>query len=177
MIMADILFYVFVVSGVYVAIMSYWLASEALFPNFVEACRLQYETKPVRSFFQGLVVIIPLFGIGAALVTVMGNPVVQIAGFVIIFLLTLMGLCGSAGLCRQIGRGLNSPSDALQPWRSVLRGGAVLGFTFLLPLIGWFAVLPFTLISGVGSSSRVWLTNRSARPAERAGKRLDGVPR
>jgi hypothetical protein len=45
---------------------------------------------------------------------------------------------------------LPAPDDERQPWRRVLRGGAVLGLTFVLPLIGWFLVLPVSLLMGVG---------------------------
>ena len=33
----------------------------------------------------------------------------------------------------------------------MLRGGVVLVFLFLLPVIGWFIVLPWALVSGVGA--------------------------
>jgi len=42
--------------------------------------------------------------------------------------------------------------DARLPWRRVLRGGTVLSFAFVLPVIGWFGLLPWTLVSGVGAS-------------------------
>ena len=45
-----------------------------------------------------------------------------------------------------------SPTDASQPWRRVLRGGTVLTLTFLLPFVGWFLILPWTLISGFGAA-------------------------
>jgi len=35
-----------------------------------------------------------------------------------------------------------------------LRGGLVLGLTFVLPLIGWLFVLPGTLILGIGAAAR-----------------------
>jgi hypothetical protein len=37
-----------------------------------------------------------------------------------------------------------------------LRGGGVLVFAFLLPVIGWFFVMPLTLASGVGAALRAW---------------------
>jgi len=50
------------------------------------------------------------------------------------------------------------------PWRRVLRGGVVLSFAFLLPVIGWFVLLPWTLVSGVGAS----LGSLRRRPAAAA---------
>ncbi len=59
---------------------------------------------------------------------------------------------GSAGLGDRIGVGLPSAGDATQPWRRLLRGGTVLSLTFLLPIVGWVGVLPWTLVSGVGAA-------------------------
>lgn len=155
MIMADILFWTLIVIGFYIAFISYWLLTEALFPAMVERCRERYATTPVRCTLLGLVVAAPLLTGAVALVSRMGNPILQIGGFGIVVLIMLFGLMGSAGLCRQIGQGLASAQDNAQPWRKVWRGGLVLGLTFILPIIGWFAVLPWTLISGFGVFLRV----------------------
>jgi hypothetical protein len=64
------------------------------------------------------------------------NPAIKFAGATILLLLILAGLVGSAGLAAQIGHGLSNPADEVQPWRRVLRGGAVLWLTFVFPLIG-----------------------------------------
>jgi hypothetical protein len=42
--------------------------------------------------------------------------------------------------------------DAPRPWRSALRGGPVLAPTFLVPFFGWFILLPWVLVSGVGAT-------------------------
>ncbi len=154
MIMADILFWALIVIGFYIAFVSYWLFTEALFPNFVERCRERYATVPVRCTLLGLVVAAPLLTGAVALATHMG-PILQIGGIGLVVLIVLLGLMGSAGLCRQIGQGLPGSNDSAQPWRKVWRGGLVLGITFILPVIGWFAVLPWTLISGFGVFLRV----------------------
>jgi hypothetical protein len=154
MIMADILFWALIVIGFYIAFVSYWLFTEALFPNFVERCRERYATVPVRCTLLGLVVAAPLLTGAVALAAHMG-PILQIGGIGLVVLIVLLGLMGSAGLCRQIGQGLPGSNDSAQPWRKVWRGGLVLGITFILPVIGWFAVLPWTLISGFGVFLRV----------------------
>jgi hypothetical protein len=69
---------------------------------------------------------------------------------------------GSAGLCDRIGAGLPGDADARLPWRRVLRGGIVLSFAFVLPVIGWFVLLPWTLVSGVGAALGSLRRHRSA---------------
>jgi hypothetical protein len=73
---------------------------------------------------------------------------------------------GSAGLCDRIGAGLPGDTDARQPWRRVLRGGIVLSFAFVLPVIGWFVLLPWTLVSGVGASLGSLRRRRATAPRE-----------
>ncbi|MCC6143719.1 MAG: hypothetical protein IT368_07920, partial [Candidatus Hydrogenedentes bacterium] len=72
-------------------------------------------------------------------------------GAAFLFLFALAGLAGSTGLVRLIGLRLPSTHDTTAPWRRVLRGGTVLSLTFLLPGLGWFLVLPATLVSGIGA--------------------------
>jgi hypothetical protein len=63
----------------------------------------------------------------------------------------MLGLVGSAGLILRIGSGLPSPADEQQPWRRVLRGGILFALTFLLPIVGWFVLPIWALVSGFGA--------------------------
>jgi hypothetical protein len=63
--------------------------------------------------------------------------------------------------------------DLDQPWRRVLRGGAVLALLFVVPLLGWFAVFPLTLASGLGA---LFLPPRPLVPPEVAVPRLGKPP-
>ncbi len=162
MIMADVLFWLLIAVGFYLVFVSYWVAAEALFPAFVERCRLRYAQKPYRSTLWGLLAAAPLLAGALFLLTHMGNPLLQISGVGVVALMVIFGLVGSAGLCRQIGRGLAKPDDAAQPWRQVRRGAIVLAMTFVLPVIGWFVVLPWVLISGLGVFLRVRFTRKAA---------------
>lgn len=151
MIMADIFRILFLILGTLIVLVSYWLLSEALFPRMVERARDQYTGHPIKTVIVGLAVAAPLVIVGIGLLKA-ANPALKFFGAVDLLMLVLIGLLGSAGLTRHIGARLASPSDTLQPWRRVLRGGIVLSLTFVLPLIGWFLVLPVTLVSGFGAA-------------------------
>jgi hypothetical protein len=166
--MADILFYFLIITGLYLALISYWLVAEALFPDFVESCRLKYETSPLASTGVGLIVAAIILVLGGGIAAHVGNPLFKMLGLSLIFIIILMGFVGSTGLCRQIGLGLGSPNDEAQPWRRVLRGGVVLGLTFLLPFVGWFAVMPWALVSGLGVFVRAWLMRRAESKVQAA---------
>jgi len=150
MIFADILFWFLMVAGAFLALNAYWLAAVALFRPAVERARLTYATRPVGATLAGLLALVPVTLVFMAFARAVHPGVKLVAGALLMVPLVL-ALVGSAGLADKIGAGLASPADAAQPWRRVLRGGAVLALLFVVPLLGWFAVFPLTLASGLGA--------------------------
>jgi hypothetical protein len=164
MIFADILFWFLMVAGAYLALNAYWLAAVALFRPAVERARLTYATRPVAATLAGLLALVPValvFGVFAKA----AHPGVKLVTGALLMVPLVLALIGSAGLADKIGAGLAAPVDAAQPWRRVLRGGAVLALLFVVPLLGWFAVFPLTLASGLGA---LLLPHRSVAASERA---------
>ncbi len=151
MIMADVLKIFLIVLGMLLVLISYWLAAESLFPRLVARAQDRYRTRPVRITLLGALIGAPLVTVGLSLLQE-GNAPAKAAGFLLASVAVLGGLLGSAGLCRRIGSGLPSPADATRPWRRVLRGAVVLALMSLLPLAGWFLVLPLALSSGLGAA-------------------------
>jgi hypothetical protein len=150
MIVADILMWFLLILGTYVIFISYWLAAQALFPELADGCRQRIKAAPVKQALIGLACAVPVVAAGIGLLNV-PNPLLKFAGATMVLLLILAGLVGSSGLAAQVGYGLANPADEAQPWRRVLRGGMVLGLTFVFPLIGWFLILPLSLVMGVGA--------------------------
>ncbi len=167
MIMADILFWFLVIVGVYVVLIAYWLGAAALFPAAVERCSQAYGRRPVAATFLGLAVGIPALLIAVAVAKALPHPLVGVIATGAMMVPTLFALAGSAGLAARIGAGLPSPLDTAQPWRRVLRGGVVLGLLFVMPVLGWFVLLPWAMISGLGVAlmSRRRVEARSQAPA------------
>jgi len=151
MIMADVLTWFLIIVGTYLVLVSHWLASFALFPNIVEACRRRYG-RPIVPTLVGLVVLIPFSVLGIVASRAVVKPGLGAIFKGLLMTPMLLALLGSSGLALRIGAGLNAPSDEGQTWRRVFRGGVVLAPTFLLPLLGWFVVLPFVLVSGLGAA-------------------------
>ncbi|HRI86976.1 MAG TPA: hypothetical protein PLJ47_03435 [Candidatus Hydrogenedentes bacterium] len=149
MIMADVFKILFIILGILITTVSYWLLFEALFRRAVKGASLAYEAHPYRVTIIGAVVAAPLFVAGLALLNSAAG--LKLVGAILVSGLLLIGLLGSAGLARLVGMRLASATDQHYPWRRVLRGGIILSITFVLPIIGWFVVLPLTLVSGVGA--------------------------
>ena len=149
MIMADVFKILFIILGVLITTVAYWLLFEALFRRVVERASVVYETSPYRVTIVGAIVGVPLFLASIGLLQSAAG--LKLFGAILMSALLLVGLIGSAGLARLIGNRLASATDSAYPWRRVLRGGIVLSITFVLPVVGWFFVLPLTLASGVGA--------------------------
>jgi hypothetical protein len=147
--MADILKIVFIIMGILLIYVSYWLLAQALFPRLVENASRQYG-RPVRITFIGLAAALPPAVLGIAL-SKTANPLLKFIGVTLLIVPGLLGLMGSAGLTFRVGLGLPSPTDTAQPWKRVLRGGIVLSFTFLLPFVGWIIIPLWVLVSGLGA--------------------------
>ena len=60
----DLLFWLLLITGTYLALVAYWLAAVALFAPAVERARLTYATRPVGSTVLGLVLFLPLLALG-----------------------------------------------------------------------------------------------------------------
>jgi len=151
MIMADVWKIVFLILGTQAVMVSYWLLAAALFPDALRRSRTAYDQRSGRVTVAGLVAAVPTLLVGAGLLQG-PHPFLKLIGGVMVSAPVALGLVGSAGLCDRIGAGLPGDADARLPWRRVLRGGIVLSFAFVLPVIGWFVLLPWTLVSGVGAS-------------------------
>jgi len=163
MIMADILLWTLLILGTYVVFVAYWVGAYALFPARVERCRAVYGARPVAATLIGLLILLPALALGIGLSKALPHPIVQTPVIGALLVLELVCLVGSAGLVLRIGAGMSSPLDATQPWRRSLRGGLVLGLAFVLPFLGWFVLLPWTLASGMGA----FVLARKPAPASR----------
>ena len=161
--MADVLKILLIIVGILTIYVSYWLLAEALFPALVERAGRQYG-RPVKITLIGLVAAVAPFAIGIALANV-PNPLFKVVGITLIVVPAMLGLAGSAGLTLRIGAGLPSPRDEREPWRRVLRGGILLAFSFLLPVVGWFVIPIWVLVSGFGAFVLCVKERQSERPA------------
>jgi hypothetical protein len=164
MIMADVLTWFLIVAGTYLVLVCYWLASAALFPHVVEGCRQRYGRHPFLATLVGVGIVAPVLIVGIAAVRAIHHPFAGNAVKVLLLSPLLLAFMGSAGLALRIGEGLTDVTDAgvPRPWRPVLRGGLVLAPTFLVPFFGWFVVLPWVLVSGVGTAALTLLARRSS---------------
>lgn len=147
MIMADVFTALFLTLGALLTLVAYWLLFAALCPAVVSRAQTLYAQGFRRVLVTGLAVSLPGVVLGLLLSNAPAAPI-KLIGLVLLAVLILLGQLGSAGLALHIGSRLTPEAKA---YPRLVRGGMVLVLTFLLPGIGWFLLLPSTLITGVGA--------------------------
>lgn len=154
MIMADVFKILFLILGLLMCSVSYWLMFSALFAPAVSRAQQALAARPVRVFLIGALSGVPLVLIGIAL-TANGAGPIKMVGVAFLMLLTTAALFGSTALARMVGQGLGNPQAPKPNGTLILRGGAVVSIACVLPLVGWFLLLPVVLLSGFGAAVHV----------------------
>jgi len=157
MLMADTMSIFFVILGMMLAFPGLWLLCRGLWPKAVATAADRCRKNLWSSFLVGLPITIVMIVVTRILFSVLG-PVGKIAGVGVVCLYMLQAHTGVSGLATSIGHRLLSPLDEQRPWRSTLRGGVVLELTYLLPILGWFVILPASIIIGSGAATLGWLS-------------------
>lgn len=168
MIMADVFKILFLILGMLICTVSYWLLFSALFPPAVQRTQQALRARPIRITLTGVLLGLPAVLVAFVLAANGAGPL-KLLGVVGLMALVCTGLFGSTGLVRMVGQGLGNPQMPVSNGKLVLRGGSVVAIAFVLPLIGWFFVLPLVLFTGLGASIHLLRERRSTVPAEVPG--------
>lgn len=152
MLMADTMAVFFVVLGLTLALVSLSLLARGLWPDAVRITTDRIERGLVVPFLVGIpIAFIPL--LAAVVLAKLGGPAGVVVGAVVLSATVFHGFIGVAGLATCVGQRLASASDVSRPWRATLRGSVVLVLSGLLPVVGWFVLLPIAFITGSGAAT------------------------
>ncbi len=166
MIFADVMAIVFIILGLMLAFPAYWLLWQALFPRHFAGARQRAEQNPVLALVIGVPVGVVSLVISIALFAA-PLPIAKVFGAFGLMALFAVAFGGASGLTGLIGARLPSVRDSEQRWRPVLRGGMVLELTWLMPFLGWFVLLPLSLMFGLGCWLLAWTASaRRGTPAQ-----------
>lgn len=166
MLMADVLQWVAIAAGFVVALPALWMLARGLWPGWFERRR---EIEGIgRSLLAGLA---PL-SIALLALALLGKRLGPLPGALVSGGVLLWGLLGAAGLAAQVGARLWPQADG---WRQSRNGGLVLACTALLPVVGWFLILPLIVLFGMGVQVRAWF-GRKERPADTPSAPEPGPP-
>jgi len=149
--LADVFTVLFVVLGLMVVFVAYWLLAAGLFPNVVRRCAERVGASLGKVVLVGTVGLVPVIVVGIYISKIASNPLGKIFGVLVVFGGILLALLGAAGIATRIGQGLASVNDEREPWRRVLRGGVVLALA-----LGTVVLLPVMLLAGFGALLLGW---------------------
>ena len=132
------------------AIAAYWLLARALWPRCVDDAERRFAATPTRCIASGAGLL--LIGLVVISKLLSADGASRALGVVTASLLLGATLAGAAGVAARVGSALPSPSDASRPWMPTLRGGVVVLVACLVPVLGWFVLLPALLAGGLGAA-------------------------
>ena len=111
----------------------------------------------IRIFFMGLIPIVAV-GFGAGLLVSLGS-IFQLIGAVVYLFLLLWVFSGVASFARLIGARLSEFNQRdTSPLVETIVGAFILSFAFAFPLVGWFLLLPLTIVIGTGAVVSAWFS-------------------
>lgn len=137
--------------AVLISLIAYFLVIQAIFPGRIDAVRTLIVLAPGRAFLAGLVNAFFAAAVILAIVAVAGstgNEAFNLLALALIVLLVLAISAGLAGIVQIIGERLLPES---KPAARTAWGAALLCLACALPFIGWFGLLVYACLLGLGA--------------------------
>jgi len=149
--MADIsaIFFILLILGIAFPAMlaAWWL----LFPNLIARAQTRVEMTLARTFWLGLVVVIALTIPMIILMALPFGPA-KFIGWILLAASLALSSIGSAGIAAHLGERMKSTGDDYTPLSAFLRGAVILELAAFFPVLGWFFLWPFALITAFGAT-------------------------
>ena len=153
MLISTVLMWLLIALGIAVSLPAIWLVAEAMAaPEATRWRRDRAAAGLLRNLLFGLLPAVAAF-LGAAGLLRMARGAAGVFVLAGVGLLLVWALVGAGGLARLVGERL-WPDDAQTPLRTTARGGTLLVGCCLLPVFGWFGLLPLLLVTGIGIQVR-----------------------
>lgn len=133
------------------SLVAFFAVLDLFFPKRIAKTQLAAETMPGRAFLVGIVNLVFFVAIGLALF-ILGNRTgvnfLVILGLIILVIPALGIIFGMAGIVRIVGERMAPGKGG---WMSIAWGAVPLALACVLPVVGWFGLLPFIAIYGLGA--------------------------
>ena len=138
-------------AGLMMALPGFLIFLNLVFARTTQRTANRLSKGAITPFFVGLVPVIVIGGPAVGMISL--GSVFQLLGTLTILALVMWGFTGLAALARLLGiRLAEMGGHQDQPLVEMIVGAFVLSFALAFPLVGWFLLLPFGLIFGIGAS-------------------------
>ncbi len=160
MLMADTFAIFFSILGGVLGHVALWLVCRGLFPK---ASKMAGESAD-RSIVFPLLVGIPM-SVVAVVAIVIVSSILGGVGHALAVVATCLFLfyahIGLSGLVGTVGARLGSADQPASPYAATIKGGTALAMAWVLPFLGWFGLLPLSIVIGAGATT-IGIFNRLA---------------
>ena len=137
------------IAGFLATLIGFQLLLGALWTRRLDAAVRTLRERTIGSGLIG-VVGVAILVVAAAALGQLGGPG-KFASAVVLVAGAFPIVAGLAAVSRAVGERMPSPADEGRPWRATLRGGVTCGLAFVVPLVGWFVILPASIVMGLGA--------------------------
>ena len=151
---------VFLVVGA--CVLALFVVLAALFPSAVERARDSASSRPGRAFLLGLVNFVFVAAIIAILAGVAqrtGFQAIMVVALILLILLVIGLSFGMAGMAGLLGVRL---FPAASPLKQQTLGALALTLACAAPYVGWFGLLPYIGMRGLGGFLLGWFSARNS---------------
>lgn len=142
-----------------------------LFPGTVELARLRIERTPWQTFWMGGVITI-LAALPIIVLLALPNGAIKFVGAAALAIALTFASLGAAGIALRMSDRLQTATRRqMSPAAGFVRGAVALELAVALPIIGWFIVLPLSIVVAMGASTFAvlrWLPKAQQIAAEHA---------
>lgn len=118
-------------------------------PTHARRAENALDRQPKRCLFTGLLMLAFLI-LGFVLLG-QAVPLVKLAGFILSLCMGVLLLVGGAGIAHLMGTRIGEMSGAKSSFGALVRGSIVHGFSMIFPYLGWFLMLPLSLLCALGA--------------------------
>lgn len=149
MLLADTMAVVFSVLGICLTFPAFWLLLYGLFPGTVLAAAEIAPKKRWLAFLIGLPIVVTIT-VAAGLASKLPEPIGGLFVIALISISLTLANLGLSGLVLELGRRLRNSGWQPESAKDMLTGSFVLVLSFVLPVVGWFFLLPLAITMGFG---------------------------
>lgn len=150
--LGDVLLFFGILLALGIALPGLLLAWTLLFPATIERARHHIQTTPWRCGAVGLAWLL----VGSLVIAILlGAPsgVTKLLGWLLLFAMLAQASLGAAGIAALMGQRMRQAGMQTSASGALLRGAIALELAVIVPLIGWFIVLPLATICALGAAS------------------------
>lgn len=153
MTIGDVLAVVFFVIGLWISSWAVLVGVALLFPARAAASQSLLAKRPWRAIVTGAIVAATA-GLVAIFLINQPSGLGKLVGWAGLAVLFGIATLGAAGLSRLLGERLSEQHPSASGWSTLARGAGLLIVSGLVPLLGWFAIVPLSIVASLGAG---WL--------------------